>query len=78
MAASFLGASRASPALLGCQAIGHSAQRSEITTLSLEKGTSAGFPLGHCACGLVLGLWQLPLPATLPPAPPRVALTDQA
>lgn len=68
MAGSFLGASRASLALLGCQTVGHSAQKSEITALSLEKGTSAGFPLGPCACGLVLGLCQLP-ETPQPPTP---------
>lgn len=76
MAGFFLGASRASPAFLGCQAVGHSAQRSEITAFFLEQGTSAGLPLGPCACGLVLGLRQLHL--TPQPPAPRVALTDQA
>jgi hypothetical protein len=48
----FLGVSWAPPPLSGCQAIGQSAQKSGITAVSLEKGISAGFPLGPCACGL--------------------------
>lgn len=59
---SFLGASLAPPSLLGCQAIGQSAQKSEIAAVSLEKGIRAGFPLGPHACGLVLGLGQFPSP----------------
>ena len=62
MADSFLGASRASPALLGCQAVGHSAQRSEITAFSLEQGTNCRVPFGP------LCMW---LSAGSPPAPPN-------